>query len=249
MSEPNHMSNIHAVVQAGGKGERLRPLTADRPKPMLEVGGVPMFERVVRGLINAGIDRITIVVAYRADMIRDHVETMNLPRRVRIDFFEETNMLGNAGALGRIGVERKYALLAFGDLVTDLDFSTFAQRGFVEGCDILLASHKEEHRLQLGEIVVDGNEVLAYREKPLKTFLICSGIALFRRDCLSVILGDDGCPFGISDLITAALKCGHTVKHWEHGAFWMDVNTLEALDEANRIIALKTSPQHAFPPP
>ena len=230
-------ADVHVVVQAGGKGMRLRPATEDVPKPMLAVAGVPMVERLVRALVRAGADRLTVVTGHRGEVVRRHVESLRgLDRPVTIDFLEETAPVGNAGALGRVRVERPLVLFLFGDLVTDLDFGELLDRHARSGADVLLASHHESHRLQLGELVVEGERVVGYREKPEKRFLICSGIGVFRREVLGVI-PKGGTPTGLADLIGLALGRGFSVAHWEHGAFWMDVNSPEALRLANERLA------------
>ena len=66
--------DVHVVVQAGGKGMRLRPATEDVPKPMLPVAGVPMVERLVRALVRAGADRLTVVTGHRGEVVRRHLE-------------------------------------------------------------------------------------------------------------------------------------------------------------------------------
>lgn len=220
-------SDVHVLIQAGGKGTRLHPATADLPKPMLQVAGTPMVERLLRALVAAGADRITLIIGYRGEVIRRHAEGLS-GLTARIDFFAEREPLGNAGALGQVEVERPRALFLFGDLVTSLDFRELVVRHAAGTADVLLTSHRESHRLQLGELLVDGTRVVGYQEKPEKRFLICSGIGVFRREVLQVI-PKDGTPVGISDLITLALRAGHSVAHWEHGAFWMDVNSPEAL--------------------
>jgi hypothetical protein len=136
-------------------------------------------------------------------------------------------------------------LFAFGDLVTDLDFAELAAR-HGGGADALLASHHEAHRLQLGELVVAGERVVGYREKPEKRFLICSGIGMFRREALRA-LPADGRPRGLVDLVTAILDRGLTVAHWEHGAFWMDVNSPELLREATRRLSARAAGAGADP--
>lgn len=231
MSE--RFGDVHVVVQAGGKGMRLRPATEDVPKPMLPVAGVPMVERLVRALVRAGADRLTVVTGHRGEVVRRHLEGLaGLDRPAVIDFLEEPNPLGNAGALGLVRAERPRVLFLFGDLVTDLDFGELLARHARGGADVLLTSHHEAHRLQLGELLVEGERVVGYREKPEKRFLICSGIGVFRREVLGVI-PTDGTPTGIADLIGLALGRGFSVAHWEHGAFWMDVNSPEALLLAN----------------
>lgn len=64
---------MDGVVFAAGRGTRLRPLTDETPKPMLEVGGEPLVVRCLRRLVALGADRVIVVVGYRADVIRDHV--------------------------------------------------------------------------------------------------------------------------------------------------------------------------------
>jgi NDP-sugar pyrophosphorylase family protein len=237
---PAASTDVHALVQAGGKGLRLRPATLDRPKPMLPVAGMPMVERLLRQLVAAGIARITVITGYRGDVVREHLAgRADLAAAAEIDFFAEPEPLGNVGALGRIAIERPLALLAFGDLVTDLDFAELIRRHHLLGTDVLLASHDEEHRLQLGELVVEGQRVVGYQEKPLKQFLICSGIGVLRREVLATI-PTDGTSCGISDLITAALARGHSVAHWRHGAFWMDINSPESLALADERVAALT---------
>ena len=230
--------DVHAVVQAGGKGTRLLPATEAIPKPMLAVSGVPMVERIVRRLVGCGVPRITVVVGHRGSVVRDHLQGLSLPNGVLLDFIEEPpeRPLGNVGALGCIRIEAATGLIAFGDLVTDLDFADLVVRRCASGADLLLASHWEDHRLQLGELAVDGVRVTGYHEKPLKRFLICSGIVAFDPRTLSVI-PTDGKAFGLSDWVNAALKAGYRVEHWRHGAFWMDVNSQELLAEADRQMA------------
>jgi NDP-sugar pyrophosphorylase family protein len=105
------------------------------------------------------------------------------------------------------------------------------------GADVTLASHYEEHRLQLGELVVRDREVIGYNEKPSKTFLICSGIGVFEPGVVCLVQREG--LRGLSDWITSAIAAGFRVTHWVHRAFWRDVNSLEALREAD--VALATS--------
>ena len=97
-----------------------------------------------------------------------------------------------------------------------------------------MTSHYETHQLQLGELLTDNDQVTKYQEKPVKESLICSGIAVFEPQVLNLI--DSNHPCGISDLVNAAITRDMMVTHWKHGAFWLDVNTPEALERAEREI-------------
>ena len=232
MNGLQHGSKVHAVIQAGGRGERLRPLTDQCPKPMLKVGGVPMVEWVLRGLLSAGVKQVTIVTGYLGNVISKHIESLDLGG-VELSFFEESTALGNIGALGQLQFSQDLGVFAFGDLFTDLNYSELLRRSMLSHADILLTSHQESHRLRLGELLIDGDKVRGYQEKPLKTFQICSGICVFRRKALDV-MAELPVPCGMSDWIAKAIEKGLLVEHWQHGAFWMDVNTPGALAEANR---------------
>src|SRR3954451_24867008 len=98
MSE--RFGDVHVVVQAGGKGMRLRPATEDVPKPMLPVADVTMSERLVRALVHAGAARLTVVTDHRGEPVRRHIEGLpGLDRPTIIDFLDEPAPLGNAGGL------------------------------------------------------------------------------------------------------------------------------------------------------
>ena len=231
---------IHAVVQAGGFGHRIRAIASDTPKPLLPVGGVPMVERIVRQLVDAGVRLATVVVGANGASIRATLLRLlpSLPADLRLDFFEEATPLGNAGALAEIATGDSDVLLSFADLVTELDFRQLFAVHAQRGCNITLTSHYENHQLTLGELIVDGDRVRGYQEKPRKAFLICSGIAIFDARAMAVARALPR-PFGISNLVLAMLGAGCTATHWLHGAYWIDVNTPELLERACDDLALR----------
>jgi NDP-sugar pyrophosphorylase family protein len=122
-------------------------------------------------------------------------------------------------------------LLCFADLVTALDFAQLIHIHRERQHDVTLASHYEHHQLTLGELLVDGDTVRGYQEKPRKAFLICSGIAIFDARAMRVAR-ELPRPYGISNLVLAMLSAGCSVTHWLHGAYWIDVNTPELLARA-----------------
>jgi NDP-sugar pyrophosphorylase family protein len=226
--------NAHLVLQAGGRGERLG---SDLPKPLARVGGMAMAERLVRQFLEAGGRRVTIVTGWKADEVEAHFRRLSdLPGDLGLDFLREDRPLGNAGALTAFAGGDKAVLLCFADLVTNLDFAALAAVHAERGSDATLCSHYESHRVRLGELEADGARVTAYREKPVKQFLICSGIALFEPEALAAI--DPEKPTGLADLVTRMLAAGRSVTHWLHGAGWMDVNSPEDLEAAEAAVRL-----------
>ncbi len=231
---------VHAVLQAGGSGRRLLPATDVTPKPLLEVDGVPMIERLLRQLVDCGVDSVTVVTGWLGDQVEDHLSRLGgLSASLNLRFLRETRPLGNIGALAGFATQQLPVLMAFGDLVTDMDFAALVRFHHANASAITLASHHDSYRLRFGELLVDGERVTGYREKPDKRYLICSGVAVFEPHVLGLI--DDSRPTGISDLVSASIEQGHKVVHWPHEAFWMDINSAETLAEANRLLSGSTA--------
>lgn len=231
---------VRAVLQAGGKGTRLYPATANLPKPLLKVGGIPLLERLLRQILNAGIHDVTIITGWLGQQVRAHVEGLrDLPEDAALQFIQEPRQLGNIGGLALARRKAEPILFAFGDLLTDLDFRRLISLHRETRSDITLTSHYEQHRLTLGELVVEDERVIGYKEKPVKSFLICSGIAVFEPSVLDLL--DVSVPTGISDLISAAIAASLKVTHWTHGAFWMDINTPELMETAERELMLRSA--------
>jgi len=82
---------------AGGEGMRLRPLTSMPPKPLIDVGGMPLIERLARRLVKSGVERIFISVNYLGHMIEEHFDSVGLG--VPVHYLRENTKLGTAGAL------------------------------------------------------------------------------------------------------------------------------------------------------
>ena len=92
------LSQAALLVMAGGFGTRLRPLTDNLPKPLVEVAGKPMLDRILDQAIQSGIKKILISVHYFADKVVDHVDAMDFAD-VDIVYLREEIPLGTGGCL------------------------------------------------------------------------------------------------------------------------------------------------------
>jgi NDP-sugar pyrophosphorylase family protein len=115
-----------AVILAAGEGTRLRPLTLDRPKPMLPVGGRPLLERTITWLRGYGITEVAINLHYRPEAIREHFgkgERLG----VAITYSYEPTLRGASGALQPLrGLLDETFVIVYGDVLTDLDLDALA---------------------------------------------------------------------------------------------------------------------------
>jgi NDP-sugar pyrophosphorylase family protein len=233
---PSPAEGVRVVIQAGGRGDRLRPLTDATPKALLEVEGTPMLERLIRQTVSCGFRKFTVLTGWLGEQIEEHISDMcGLPDDVHIDVRRESRPLGNIGALANLPESDETVLLTFGDLVTHIDFRMLLREYEATDAQVMLASHWERHQLRLGEIVADEQEVRDYLEKPEKHFLICSGIGLFAPAAIDVLRSLVP-PVGLRDLVVASIAQELRVRHWLHRALWFDVNNIGDLGRAGEAL-------------
>jgi NDP-sugar pyrophosphorylase family protein len=234
------MNPIRAVIQAGGPGTRMGKKSDVLPKHLLPVCGTPMVERILRQLLSAGLRKIYIITGHLGEKVEAHFSTVgDLPNDLELSFVRETKKRGDIGSLAELPVDSGTVVWVYGDLVTDLDFSNLLRIHFERRCAVTLASHYETHHVRLGELIVQGDRVLRYLEKPVKRFLICSGIAAIESSVLPLL--EKSAPMGLDQLVEKAIRNGFEITHWQHGAFWVDVNDPSLLDLAQE--GLKRHPR------
>jgi NDP-sugar pyrophosphorylase family protein len=236
MTQKKH---VCAVIQAGGPGTRMGQTSKTIPKHLLPVGGMPMVERIFRQLLTAGVRKIYIIIGHLGELIETHfAKIADWPENLELTFIRETAKRGDIGALTEVPAKKETVLWVYGDLVTDLDFSALLQIHRQRGCAITLASHFEFHQVRLGELIVEGDHVHQYLEKPVKRFLICSGIAAIEPTVLPLLEKKE--PMGLDELVAKAIAHGFHVTHWQHASFWMDVNDPCLLQQAQEALNLQS---------
>ena len=172
--------NNRVLIMAGGLGVRLRPLTANTPKPMLPIGGVPILEHIVRELANQGFHDIVIATHYLHDVIENHFgngEKLN----VQIQYFRESTPLGTAGVLGKLNGQRTELpiLVLNGDVLADLNYRELLQFHCDSNAFATLVSRVFTYEIPFGVLHVDGVELISIEEKPLIKKYINTGIYVF----------------------------------------------------------------------
>lgn len=158
---------MKAVVMAGGEGSRLRPLTINRPKPM-----VPLVDRVVMSHIIEllkihGITEIVVTVQYLANLIQDHFGDGSA-YGVHIDYCLEDQPLGTAGSVKNAEhLLREPFLVISGDALTDFDLSKIIAYHNAHNAMATITLTRVPNPLEYGVIIVgDHGEVKQFLEKP-----------------------------------------------------------------------------------
>lgn len=145
-----------AVIQAGGKGTRLRELTQDKiPKPLINMNGKPMLEWQIENLIRYGIKEIVIVVGHLGEKIQEYFGD-GTRWGIRIFYIKEQTPLGSAGALYYLkGKIDRDVLFIFGDVMFDIDWNRFIDFHEKKGGLATLLVHPNSHPYDSDLVVMD----------------------------------------------------------------------------------------------
>ncbi|MGH9299367.1 MAG: sugar phosphate nucleotidyltransferase, partial [Acidimicrobiales bacterium] len=223
---------MKAVIMAGGEGTRLRPLTANQPKPMLPMANRPMAEHVVQLLKEHGYDEIVITVAFLANTIRTYFGDGS-EFGVKFHYATEETPLGTAGSVlnAREQLDERFLVIS-GDVLTDIDLTELVAFHKAKGAAATLALKAMENPLEFG-IVITGEDgrIERFLEKPgwgdVFSDTINTGIYVLEPEVLDEIA--EGRPVDFSgEVFPALLEQGRPLYGFVAGGYWEDVGTLEA---------------------
>lgn len=216
-----------AVIMAGGEGRRLRPLTADRPKPMINIGGVPLLERQVRAMVSCGLRRIFISTNYLGHVIEDHFED-GREFGAEIRYLRETTKLGTAGALSLLPeVPDGPMLVINGDVLTTSDFGKLLSFHLETKAEITIAAMIYRVDIPFGVLQVEGYRAVGLEEKPSQGFLCNAGIYVLSPDAVRSV--PTGVPVDMPSVIEGMIARDAVVSVFPIHEFWTDIGTPDDL--------------------
>jgi NDP-sugar pyrophosphorylase family protein len=223
---------MRAVLLAGGRGTRLRPFTTTIPKPLVPVGDIPIMELLLRQLAARGCDRVTVAVGHMAQLIMAYFgdgERWGLS----IDYSVEDEPLNTIGPLKLIPDLPEHFLVMNGDLLTDLDMSSFYESHVRSGAVGTVATYERDVKIDFGVLRYDdARRVTCFVEKPVEHFSVSMGIYAFSREILELVPAGE--PFGFDELMIASVERGLDVRAYPHEGYWLDIGRPDDYDRANR---------------
>lgn len=220
---------LSAVVMAGGQGSRLRPLTDDTPKPMLPIGDKPLMERTIEQLRQAGVSQLFLATHYKKECFSSYFgDGHNFG--VVINYLNEEQPLGTAGALSGLAGGAAPLLIVNGDILTNLNYRSMLAFHQENSADMTVAVRHYEFRVPFGVVTTDGVKVKGLVEKPEHRFLVNAGIYLLEPSVCKHIPREQR--FDMTDLIATLLAHAHKVIAFPVSEYWIDVGDLENYEQA-----------------
>lgn len=221
-----------AVLMAGGRGERLRPLTLDTPKPLLKVGGKPIIDYNVESLQRYGVKDIYVTVNYLKEQIIDHFSDKKWNGTVHC--IEEPCRLGTMGSVSLIDtLNQDYVIVMNSDLLTNIDFERLWRHHVDAGALLTMATVPYTVSVPFAILKTDGDRVTGLEEKPTFNHFANAGVYIIDR----YVLGDikRGEYLDAPDFVESLIARGLKVSHFAIDGTWIDIGSPDDFRYANEV--------------
>jgi len=232
---------MKAIILAAGKGERLRGILNNIPKPMVEINGKPILEHNILLLKRYGITDIYINLHHQPDVIRKHFGNGE-KYGVNIKYSYEETLLGTAGAVRKIADDywnrKEFFILLYGDNLYQYDLQEIINFHMRKKGIATIAVYEKDSVSQSGIVVLDkDNRILKFREKPkpeeVISNLVNTGIYILEPDVLTYILPGKTLDFG-KDVFPELIEKGEDIFGVMIRGNLIAIDTPELLKEALR---------------
>lgn len=213
---------LSAILMAGGKGERLRPLTNDTPKPLLKIDGKAIIDYNIEALATCGVEDITVTTRYLADKIFDHFK--NPVMGVKVKCIRESLPLGTLGAASLIKHPNDGATLVMNsDILTSISFEDLYLRHINEHADITVAVIPYQVSVPYAILTTEGSQVTGIEEKPAYSYYANAGIYIINNNILNRLNHNEH--IDATDFVESALKDDCRVTFFPINGTWIDVGS------------------------
>lgn len=219
------------ILMVGGLGTRLRPLTNDVPKPMLDVGNKPILHTIVENFAKYGYTDIIMCVNYKSEIIKEYFGDGS-KFGVKIEYVLEHQRMGTAGALSLLKERPKDDFFVMnGDLLTNVNFEYLHEYHKDSNALASICIRKYEMQVPYGVVNVRANKVTSIEEKPTQSFFVSAGIYMFSPIVLDFI--PKGVFYDMPTLFSELLKQGFAVYPFFIREYWLDIGRMDEYRRAN----------------
>lgn len=221
---------LRALLMAGGRGERLRPLTDTTPKPLLPVGSQPIIDRNIELLRRAGIRDITVSTRYMHERFVEHFDGSH-----DITLMREEAPLGTIGALASLPRTDTDILLMNADLLTRFSIENMYLTHVDSNADITIGT--VPYTVSIPYAIIDADitgRVAALTEKPTHTYAANAGIYIISHRIQQTMA--HGERIDAPDLITRVIERGGVVRTYPLDGSWLDIGTPTDYERANTLV-------------
>jgi dTDP-glucose pyrophosphorylase len=216
----NKKDNI-VVLMAGGASTRLRPLTNDCPKPLLPIGGKPILETTLEGLIECGFYQFYISINYLGNQIKSYFGDGSR-WGISIQYLQESHQMGTAGSLSFLPKNMQLPLIVMNsDLLTKVDFNQLISFHKEQNASATMGVREFDHTVPYGVCKLENNFIVDIIEKPTYKFFINAGVYVLEPQILGLI--PHNAYFDMPALFSLLIKLKHRAAAFPIREYWIDI--------------------------
>lgn len=216
---------IDVIIMAGGRGERLRPLTDSVPKPMLKIGDKPIIEYNIDQLISYGANDMWVSVKYMGEQIQDHLKDGS-HKSANIKYLWEDTPLGTIGAAAKAEInENDYVLVMNSDILTNINFEDFFIDFITKDAMLSVVTIPYYVNVPYAVLETENEHIISFKEKPTYTYYSNGGIYLMKKECLKLI--PENTFYNTTDLMDMLIAKGEKVSSYPLIGYWLDIGKPE----------------------
>jgi len=223
---------VDVVIMAGGKGQRLLPLTESTPKPLLFVGDKPIIEHNIDRLALYGIDNFWISINYLGDQLKSYFEDGS-SKYINIKYVKEDIPLGTIGAVSLISdFKHDFVLITNSDILTNIDYEHFFLDFINQNADMAIVTIPYNVNIPYAVLDTDDGQVLSFKEKPTFTYYSNGGIYLVKRQLLEHLPINEF--YNATDLISKLINLKMKVYSYPLTEYWLDIGNHDDFKKAQK---------------
>ncbi len=224
---------VDAVLMAGGKGERLRPLTEKTPKPLLPVGEKAIIDYNIDRLIANGIKHINVTVNYLGEQLEEHFAEHR--GEVQVQTVREPKYLGTIGSIRFVKEFYNDTVLVMNsDLFTNINYEDFYLHFKEHNAEMSVAAVPYTVSVPYGIFDLEGRVIHGLIEKPTYNYYANAGIYLIKRKLLEEIPKNTF--YNATDFIELLIGEGRKVIRFPIAGYWIDIGKHEEYNKAQDLV-------------
>ena len=221
----------NVVLMVGGLGTRLRPLTENIPKPMLNVGGKPILQTIVKGFVDSGFTNITMCLGYKSNIIQDYFQDGSA-FGANIDYIVEEKRMGTAGALTLLKKKpNKPFFVMNGDLLTNVNYEQMLDFHGLHDSKATMCVREYEIKVPYGVVNINNEEIVSIEEKPIHSFFVNAGIYLLEPECVDLIPSNEF--YDMPSLFEEMILNNKKTISFPLKEYWLDIGIMSDYEKAN----------------
>ena len=224
------MKNITVVILCGGEGLRLRPITKEIPKPLVNINNKPILSYIIDYLITSGFNNLIFATGYLSEQIENFIENEKIPSKIKYSIINS----GNIDIVSRLKICSQALtgdmIVLYGDTITNIDFKKMINFHRNNSTPATVCVYQLKSNFGLFE-VNRNNRVVKYEEKPNLDKWINIGYFYFENDIFKYFN-----EYGTFELFINFLMQKNMISAFKHKGIHITVNTMGELTEASKNI-------------